>query len=67
MKYLPILLLLSGVYSRVLVDAVVGPGLAGDVGLGPGSPASVAVRGVHHTLPYIICEAAKEVNRKLTR
>lgn len=51
-------------YSRVFVDAVVGPGLAGDVGLGPGPPASVAVRGIHHTLPYIICEAAKEVNQK---
>lgn len=50
--------------SRVLVDAVIGPVLAGDVGLGPGSPPSVAVRGVHHTLPYIICEATKEVKLK---
>lgn len=50
----------------MLVDAVIGPVLAGDVGLGPGSPPSVAVRGIHHTLPYIICEATKEVELKLT-
>lgn len=54
-------------HSRVLIDAVVGPGLAGDVGLGPGPPPSVAVRGVYHTLPYIICEATKEVKLILTR
>lgn len=52
---------------RVLINAVVGPGLAGDVGLGPGLPSSVAVCDVYQTLPYVICNETNEVSRKLRR
>lgn len=37
----------------MLVDVTIGPGLARNVGLGPGPPPSVVVLGPDETLPYI--------------